>query len=105
MRAVGLSVVEGAYKISSPRSQLNVASRLSDKARIRRFPLLPERLAARRVVIYKLDTDEQTANRDAARRARMRSIGVLSTHEELRADIVVRSLEELQDDAFNQLLA
>ena len=49
--------------------------------------------------------EDAPAGTEAARRARMRSIGVLSTHEELRADIVVRSLEELHDDAFDQLLA
>ena len=31
--------------------------------------LLPERLAARRVVFYKLDTDERNENSDAARGA------------------------------------
>jgi beta-phosphoglucomutase len=40
----------------------------------------------------------------AARRARMRSIGVLSSHGQLQADIVVRTLEELPDDAFDKLL-
>src|SRR2546421_333535 len=41
----------------------------------------------------------------AARRAHMRSIGVLSSHGQLQADIVVRTLEELPDDAFDKLLS
>jgi HAD superfamily hydrolase (TIGR01509 family) len=41
---------------------------------------------------------------EAARRAGMRSIGVLSSHGELIADIVVRTLEELPRDAFDRLL-
>jgi sugar-phosphatase len=48
--------------------------------------------------------EDAPAGTEAARRAGMRSVGVLSTHTQLRADIVVRSLEELQDDAFDQLL-
>ena len=42
--------------------------------------------------------------RTGARRAGMRSIGVLSTHDHLEADLVVRSLDELADDAFSKLL-
>jgi beta-phosphoglucomutase-like phosphatase (HAD superfamily) len=49
--------------------------------------------------------EDAPAGTEAARRARMRSIGVLSSHAELRADIVVRTLEELPDNAFNELLA
>jgi len=49
--------------------------------------------------------EDAPAGTEAARRAGMRSIGVLSSHEGLRADIVVRSLEELYDDAFDDLLA
>lgn len=37
-------------------------------------------------------------------RAGMRCVGVLSSHEELRADIVVRTLAELPDNAFAELL-
>src|SRR5215212_7580822 len=48
--------------------------------------------------------EDAPAGTEAARRAGMRSIGVLSSHEELRADIVVRTLEELPDDAFDELL-
>jgi sugar-phosphatase len=48
--------------------------------------------------------EDAPAGTEAARRARMRSIGVLTSHAELRADIVVRSLEELHDDAFERLL-
>ena len=49
--------------------------------------------------------EDAPAGTEAARRAGMRSIGVLSSHPELRADIVVRTLEELPDSAFNELLA
>jgi len=48
--------------------------------------------------------EDAPAGTEAARRARMRSIGVLSSHAELRADIVVRTLEELPDAAFDDLL-
>jgi beta-phosphoglucomutase len=48
--------------------------------------------------------EDAPAGTEAARRARMRSIGVLSTHKELRADLVVHSLEDLPDDAFDKLL-
>ena len=49
--------------------------------------------------------EDAPAGTEAARRARMRSVGVLSSHGELRADLVVRTLEELPDDAFDNLLA
>jgi beta-phosphoglucomutase len=49
--------------------------------------------------------EDAPAGTEAARRARMRCVGVLSSHAELRADIVVRTLEELPDDAFDDLLA
>jgi beta-phosphoglucomutase len=48
--------------------------------------------------------EDAPAGTEAARRARMRSIGVLSSHTELTADIVVRTLEELPDTAFDDLL-
>jgi HAD superfamily hydrolase (TIGR01509 family) len=48
--------------------------------------------------------EDAPAGTEAARRARMRSIGVLSSHEELTADIVVRTLDELPDTAFDDLL-
>ena len=48
--------------------------------------------------------EDAPAGTEAARRAGMRSIGVLSSHAELTADIVVRTLEELPDDAFGRLL-
>ncbi|HZB44829.1 MAG TPA: HAD family phosphatase [Pyrinomonadaceae bacterium] len=48
--------------------------------------------------------EDAPAGTEAARRAGMRSIGVLSSHEGLRADIVVRTLEELPDTAFDDLL-
>jgi beta-phosphoglucomutase len=49
--------------------------------------------------------EDAPAGTEAARRAGMRAIGVLSSHGELRADLVVRTLEELPDDAFDCLLA
>ena len=49
--------------------------------------------------------EDAPAGTEAACRARMRSIGVLSSHAELRAVIVVRSLEDLHGDAFDELLA
>lgn len=48
--------------------------------------------------------EDAPAGTEAARRAGMRSIGVLSSHGELEADIVVRTLEELPDTAFEELL-
>jgi HAD superfamily hydrolase (TIGR01509 family) len=57
-------------------------------------------VAARSCVVV----EDAPAGTEAARRARMRSVGVLSSHTELRADLVVRTLEELPDDAFDQLL-
>jgi beta-phosphoglucomutase len=49
--------------------------------------------------------EDAPAGTEAARRAGMRAVGVLSSHEGLRADLVVRTLEELPDDAFDELLA
>jgi beta-phosphoglucomutase len=48
--------------------------------------------------------EDAPAGTEAARRAGMRSIGVLSSHAGLEADIVVRTLEELPADAFDRLL-
>jgi beta-phosphoglucomutase len=48
--------------------------------------------------------EDAPAGTEAARRAGMRSVGVLSSHGELTADIVVRTLEELPGDAFDRLL-
>jgi len=48
--------------------------------------------------------EDAPAGTEAARRAGMRSVGVLSSHGELHADIVVRTLEELPDTAFDDLL-
>src|SRR5437763_3103134 len=48
--------------------------------------------------------EDAPAGTEAARRAGMRSIGVLSSHAELRADVVVRTLEELPRAAFDELL-
>jgi beta-phosphoglucomutase len=49
--------------------------------------------------------EDAPAGTEAARRAGMRAVGVLSSHGELRADLVVRTLEELPADAFDRLLA
>jgi beta-phosphoglucomutase len=49
--------------------------------------------------------EDAPAGTEAARRARMRCVGVLSSHTELRADVVVRTLEDLPDNAFANLLA
>lgn len=48
--------------------------------------------------------EDAPAGTEAARRAGMRSVGVLSSHAELEADVVVRTLEELPHDAFERLL-
>jgi beta-phosphoglucomutase len=48
--------------------------------------------------------EDAPAGTEAARRAGMRSVGVLSSQAELEADIVVRTLEELPPDAFDRLL-
>ena len=48
--------------------------------------------------------EDAPAGTEAARRAGMRSVGVLSSHGELKADVVVRTLEELPDTAFDDLL-
>ena len=48
--------------------------------------------------------EDAPAGTEAARRAGMRCVGVLSSHGELQADIVVRTLEELPDNAFDDLL-
>lgn len=49
--------------------------------------------------------EDAPAGTKAARRAGMRCVGVLSSHGELKADVVVRSLEELPDDVFDVMLA
>ena len=48
--------------------------------------------------------EDAPAGVEGARRAGMRSIGVLSTHATLRADLAVRTLDDLPDDAFESLL-
>jgi HAD superfamily hydrolase (TIGR01509 family) len=49
--------------------------------------------------------EDSPAGIQAARLAGMRSIGVLSSQLSLAADVVVRTLEELPDDAFDRLIA
>ncbi len=48
--------------------------------------------------------EDAPAGTEAARRAGMRSIGVLTMHAHVEADIVVRTLADLPDDAFDSLL-
>jgi HAD superfamily hydrolase (TIGR01509 family) len=48
--------------------------------------------------------EDAPAGTEAARRAGMRSIGVLTMHEHVEADIIARTLEDLPDDAFDSLL-
>jgi beta-phosphoglucomutase len=49
--------------------------------------------------------EDAPAGTEAARRAGMRCVGVLTSRDELNADIVVRTLEELHEGAFDELLA
>jgi HAD superfamily hydrolase (TIGR01509 family) len=49
--------------------------------------------------------EDAPAGTEAARRAGMRAVGVLTSRDELEADIVVRTLEELPEGAFDELLA
>jgi beta-phosphoglucomutase len=48
--------------------------------------------------------EDAPAGTEAARRAGMRVVGVLNSHDELEADLVVRTLEELPEGAFEELL-
>jgi beta-phosphoglucomutase-like phosphatase (HAD superfamily) len=48
--------------------------------------------------------EDAPAGVEAARRAGMRALGVLTGHAELPADLSVRTLDELPDDAFDRLL-
>lgn len=48
--------------------------------------------------------EDAPAGIEGGRRAGMRTIGVLTTHAKLHADLVVHTLEELPDNAFDQLL-
>ncbi len=48
--------------------------------------------------------EDAPAGTEAARRAGMRSVGVLTMHEHIEADTVVRTLEELPPTAFDDLL-
>ncbi|MFC1465747.1 MAG: HAD family hydrolase [Candidatus Brachytrichaceae bacterium NZ_4S206] len=49
--------------------------------------------------------EDAPAGLEGARRAGMRCIGVTSTHDHLNADVVIASLDELDDDAFDRLIA
>ncbi len=48
--------------------------------------------------------EDAPAGIEGARRAGMRAIGVLTTHADLPADRVVRTLDELPDEAFDDLI-
>jgi HAD superfamily hydrolase (TIGR01509 family) len=58
------------------------------------------RTLARRCIVV----EDAPAGTEAARRAGMRAIGVLTTHATLEADLVTRSLDELGEMAFDQLI-
>ncbi len=66
------------------------------------FLIAAERLTvapARCVVV-----EDAPAGLEAARRAGMRAIGVRTTHADLRADIVVDTLDDLPDSGFDRLI-
>jgi beta-phosphoglucomutase len=67
------------------------------------YLLAAERLSvpARRCIVV----EDAPAGIEGAHRAGMCAIGVLSTHTTLPADFSVRSLAELTDDAFEQLIS
>jgi len=48
--------------------------------------------------------EDAPAGIEGAHRAGMRAIGVRTTHDTLAADVTVRTLDELPDDAFDKLL-
>jgi beta-phosphoglucomutase len=48
--------------------------------------------------------EDAPAGVEGGRRAGMSTVGVLSSHPALSADLVVRTLEELPPDAFDRLL-
>ncbi|HTG16154.1 MAG TPA: HAD-IA family hydrolase [Blastocatellia bacterium] len=48
--------------------------------------------------------EDSAAGIEAARRAGMPTVGVLSSHASLEADLTVSTLDELEDDAFDRLL-
>jgi HAD superfamily hydrolase (TIGR01509 family) len=48
--------------------------------------------------------EDAPAGIDAAQRAGMRAIGVRSSHDSLSADVLVRNLDELPEDAFDNLV-
>ena len=48
--------------------------------------------------------EDAPAGIEGARRGGMRAIGVRSSHKDLRGDLVVDSLDDLPDDAFERLI-
>lgn len=68
----------------------------------------PFRLAAERLGLPSarcLVVEDAPAGLTAARRAGMKTIGVLTTHVTLEADIVVKSLEDLTPEAFENMMS
>ncbi|HBN07158.1 MAG TPA: hypothetical protein DD435_00425 [Cyanobacteria bacterium UBA8530] len=64
--------------------------------------------AAKKVAVFPsrcVVVEDAPAGIEGGKRAGMRTIGVLSPHPSLQADLVVRSLEELPLDAFEKLLS
>ncbi len=67
----------------------------------------PFLLAASRLNVppdHCLVIEDSPAGLEGARRAGMKSIGVLTTHETLKADCVVKALSELPAEAFDELV-
>ncbi len=66
------------------------------------FLLAAERLSVQpdRCIVI----EDAPAGLEGARRAGMKTIGVLTTHKTLEADVVVKSLSDLTPDAFEQIM-
>ena len=82
-----VSAEEVEYGKPDPQVFLVAASKLS--------------VAPRRCIVI----EDAPAGVEAGRRAGMRTIGVLTSHANLTADVVVRTLDELPSDIFNHLLS
>jgi beta-phosphoglucomutase len=67
------------------------------------FLLAAERLGA--LPAHCIVVEDAPAGIAGAHRGGMRAIGVRSSHHDLRADVVVSTLDELAEDAFDRLLA
>ncbi len=67
----------------------------------------PFLLAAKRLSVQPdrcIVIEDAPAGLEGARRAGMKTIGVLTTHKTLEADVVVKSLSDLTPDAFEQIM-